>query len=395
MNEKIIEWTQIFLKRIQERTLETHVAYDEGYKFESVNHFLAHFDIESENLVANLSEAIVNNNLVTAAMYFPRKMLLIYAEHYPEETREILRNLFDESKDVYIRIDDTETAFLNLEARQANEENRKPVSTYIGLRFISLLLGYRHPNKYNPLKPAEWRVFARFIDPDFKIPHHTSAGEQYRTYNKYIEPLRLHIEGRPEFNRIRIALTQGLHIQDTAFRWTTQDVIFVTARYYANQKSDQAIIEPALPEDEADEPTLVNDQDTGFMALEKHLEEFVIKNWENIDFGNDLKIYSDNEGNSGQQYTTDVGIMDILATDIDGNYVVIELKRAKEGYKVVGQTLNYIGWVKENLATNDEHVYGLIIVGEADKTLKSAVKPVENILKIKEYHIQFSLTDGV
>lgn len=393
MNEKIQEWAQLFLERLRERTLETHVTYDEGYKFQAVDHFLAHFDLESEDLAANLDEAILNNNLVTAAMYFPRKMLLIYAHIYPEETRGILRNLFDEEKDVHARIDETAAAFTELEHRRASEDNAEPANTYIGLRFISLLLGYVHPNKYNPLKPAEWKVFARFVDPTFTMPHRTSPGEQYRIYCKYIEPLRHYIEQQPEFARLRSALTHGLHIQDSAFRWTTQDVIFVTARHYADQKAkDNVPTEQRAAETETPESIISEEPDTGFMALEKHLEEYVLKNWDNIDFGEKLTLYADEEGSTGQQYTTDVGIIDILARDANGGFVVIELKRAQEGYKVVGQTLNYIGWVKANLAEEGERVRGLVIVGRADKTLRSAVQPVSDIIGLREYHIQLSLS---
>lgn len=392
MDNKIQEWVGIFLKRLEERTLETHVTYDEGYKFQSVDHFLANINLDAENLAANLDEAIINNNLVSAAMYLPRKMLLLYAQRYSEETRDILRNLFDESTDIYARINETEASFKALEYRRAQELNQKEASTYIGLRFISLLLGYMHPDKYNAIKPAEWKVFARFVNPDFSIPQHTPPGEQYRIYGEYIELLRQQVESMPEFIKIREALTHGLHMQDSAFRWTTQDVIFVTARHYASQKSAQAIKMPSIS-DEPDQTAPEDDnQDTGFMALEKHLEEYVIKNWDNIDFGAQIVIYSDGEGNTGQQYTTDVGIIDILAQDTQGNYIVIELKRGQEGYKVIGQTLNYIGWVKNNLAQNNETVTGLIIVGAADKTLKSAIQPVQDIIKLKEYHIQFSLT---
>lgn len=395
MDDKIQKWVGIFLKRLEERTLETHVTYDEGYKFQSVDHFLANINLDAENLAANLDEAIINNNLVSAAMYFPRKMLLLYAQRYPEETRTILRNLFDESKDVYTRINETEASFKALEYRRAQEFNQKESHTYIGLRFISLLLGYMYPDTYNALKPAEWKVFARFVNPNFSIPQHTPPGEQYRIYCEYIEPLRQQIEHMPEFTKIREALTHGLHMRDSAFRWVTQDVIFVTARHYASQNSTQAIKQPSVSEEPNQAaPETYDSQDTGFMALEKHLEEYVIKNWDNIDFGAQIAIYSDSEGNTGQQYTTDVGIIDILAQDTHGNYIVIELKRAQEGYKVVGQTLNYIGWVKNNLAQNDEKVTGLIIVGQADKTLKSAIQPVQDIIELREYHIQFSLTSA-
>jgi DNA polymerase-1 len=51
------------------------------------------------------------------------------------------------------------------------------------------------------------------------------------------------------------------------------------------------------------------------MPLEKYLEEYIMKNWDIVDFGEKLFIYRDEDGTPGQQYVTDVGIMDILAKD--------------------------------------------------------------------------------
>lgn len=132
-------------------------------------------------------------------------------------------------------------------------------------------------------------------------------------------------------------------------------------------------------------------EDTGFMALEAHLEEYVVRNWENIDFGEDLELYVEEDGTTGQQYTTDVGIIDILAKDSAGNFVVIELKRAESGYKVVGQILNYIGWVQDKLALDGQQVRGLIVVGKADKTLLSSLKPISDKVKLKEYRVTMQL----
>lgn len=391
------QWLRIFLDAIKERGIPTHVEHDEGYKFKSVNTFQTYFDIEATDLAGNLDQAIETNNLVVGAMYFPKKMLLIYALQYPNETREILRNLFDESKDIIERINHTKTAFENLEIKRAKVENHKPYNTYIGLRFISLLLGFYGPNKYNALKPSEWKVFARFMNADFGIANKTSAGEQYRIYTEYINSLRDFVSNRPEIIEIKNALTDGLEFKDDEFRWMTQDVIFVTARAYADKKANE---QDDKKEDYDAKPKAVqpsgiafDENDTGFMAYEEHLEEYVIKNWGNIDFGEELTMYIEDDGTTGQQYTTDVGILDILAKDKSGNFVVIELKRADSGYKVVGQTLNYIGWVQENLATNGEKVRGLIIVGKADKQLLMAVRPVSEMINLKEYRVHMQLKD--
>jgi len=129
-------------------------------------------------------------------------------------------------------------------------------------------------------------------------------------------------------------------------------------------------------------------------VLEKYLEEFIISNFKAV-FSDNLTIYTDpQEGVVGQQYTTDVGTIDILGVDANSDsLVVIELKKGREADKVVGQTLRYMGWVEENLARQGQKVKGLIICREADPKLTYALKPVSSI-SVKYYNIQFRLRDS-
>lgn len=389
------EWLRIFLDHIRKHGIQKHVEHHEGYKFKSVNHFQTHFDIESLDLAGNIDDSILSNNLVAGSMYFPKRMLMHYAEDFPDETRQILKHLFNNDADIAERINRTKTAFDTLESKRSEKNGEPPANTYISLRFISLLLGFMYPDQYNPLKPAEWKVFSRFINPEFKIPHKTPPGEQYKLYNDYIEGLRQIVKQRAEFNEIRESLTDGLEFKDSEFRWVTQDVIFVSARQYSHSKSEEITSEDTNdiqiePDNIRLKSSLSDDDYTGFMPLEEHLEEYVVNNWANINFGEELSMYVDEDGNTGQQYTTDVGIIDILATDKNGDFIVIELKRNSSGYKVVGQILNYMSWVKDQLAEGKK-VRGLIIVGKADKTLLSAIKPVSEIVQLKEYRVQLDL----
>jgi restriction system protein len=126
--------------------------------------------------------------------------------------------------------------------------------------------------------------------------------------------------------------------------------------------------------------------------MEKYLEEFIISNFDKI-FPKNLKLIEDEDGNVLNQYPTDVGIIDILAQDTKTKaYIIIELKKGKESDKVVGQTLRYMGWIKENLAIDGEEVKGIIICKEADTKLKYAVSMIKDI-SIKYYEIDFRIRD--
>jgi len=132
--------------------------------------------------------------------------------------------------------------------------------------------------------------------------------------------------------------------------------------------------------------------DTTTFVMEKHLEDFLIANWENTDFGKKYELINDEKGELvSQQYHTDVGSIDILVKDKEnGGYTVIELKRDKTSDSAVGQLLRYMGWVRENLA-NGKPVHGIIIAAESDKRLAYALKMIDGA-ELYLYQIDFKLT---
>ena len=125
-------------------------------------------------------------------------------------------------------------------------------------------------------------------------------------------------------------------------------------------------------------------------VLEKYLEEFIVSNFNTI-FKGKLKIYEDTEGIDGQQYSTDIGPIDILAVEQASNsFVVIELKKGRPSDKVVGQILRYMGWVKQNLCTDGQAVKGLVICRDPDPKLTYALTMVNNI-DVRYYGVSFTL----
>ncbi|MEZ4866630.1 MAG: endonuclease NucS [Caldilineaceae bacterium] len=125
-------------------------------------------------------------------------------------------------------------------------------------------------------------------------------------------------------------------------------------------------------------------------VLEKYLEEFIVSNFNTI-FKGDLKIYEDVEGLDGQQYSTGIGPIDILAVELKSNsFVVIELKKGRPSDQVVGQILRYMGWVKENLCQGDQTVKGIVICRDPDPKLSYALKMVNNV-DIRYYSVSFTL----
>ena len=126
-------------------------------------------------------------------------------------------------------------------------------------------------------------------------------------------------------------------------------------------------------------------------VLEKYLEEFIVSNFEEI-FGDGIQLHEDEEGSVGKQYPTDVGTIDILAWDpAKACYVVIELKKGKTSDVVVGQTLRYMGWVREHLCQQGESVRGVIICRDQDDRLDYALSVVSNV-EVQFYRVDFQLS---
>ena len=77
-----------------------------------------------------------------------------------------------------------------------------------------------------------------------------------------------------------------------------------------------------------------------------------------------------------QQYKTDIGRIDILAKDkVEGNYVVIELKKNQTSDDTIGQILRYMGWILEEKDSN----VSIIVAGAYDTKLNYATKLNENL----------------
>jgi len=142
-------------------------------------------------------------------------------------------------------------------------------------------------------------------------------------------------------------------------------------------------------------PTLLSTdatiEDASEFALEKHLEEFLVKNWSQTELGKKYNIYEEEGELVGQQYPTDTGNIDILAISKDKNVLlVVELKKGRASDNVVGQVQRYMGYVKEELAESNQYVHGVIIALEDDIKIKRALAVASNI-EFYRYQVSFKL----
>jgi restriction system protein len=132
-------------------------------------------------------------------------------------------------------------------------------------------------------------------------------------------------------------------------------------------------------------------EDVSAFAMEKHLEDFLVENWQRTPFGRDFDIYEEDGECIGQQFPTDSGSMVIFAVSKDRKtLMVIELKKGRANDVVVGQILRYMGYVKDELTEPGQQTRGVIIAMEDDLKLKRALSMVPNI-DFYRYEVSFKL----
>ncbi|WP_147273876.1 endonuclease NucS domain-containing protein [Fontibacillus phaseoli] len=122
--------------------------------------------------------------------------------------------------------------------------------------------------------------------------------------------------------------------------------------------------------------------------FEAQLRDFIVQNLSSININcMMLKLFVDENLRDGVEYPTEVGPIDILCVDQNGDFIVFELKLGKGPDRAIGQIARYMGWVKKNIAA-DKEVKGIIVAKEVDNKLKYAASVVPGI-SLYEYQIKF------
>ena len=114
-------------------------------------------------------------------------------------------------------------------------------------------------------------------------------------------------------------------------------------------------------------------------TIEYHLRDFLGQNPEAIPVGGkQLSLFVDENDTDGVEYPTDVGRIDILAVDDAGDFVVLELKRARSLDRAIGQLSRYMGWVRHTICKG-KPVRGVIVAKAISHNLRYAATVIPEV----------------
>lgn len=135
----------------------------------------------------------------------------------------------------------------------------------------------------------------------------------------------------------------------------------------------------------------------GEFVKERHLQQYLVNNWERMGLSREWDIYSDaDDPEAGVEFSTGIGRPDILLAHESGASVcVLELKKGGTSDRAVGQLLRYVGWVRQHLTElegvdADAEVEGRLVVSEPSEKLEYAVSAVSDVY-LYRYEMDVSL----
>lgn len=132
----------------------------------------------------------------------------------------------------------------------------------------------------------------------------------------------------------------------------------------------------ALQPDTHSESSYVDSKQT---ISERNLENILVERLNDIEPG--LQLFK------RQLTVRPVGRIDILCTDRNNDFVVIELKKYDAPKSsVIDQITGYMGYVRKHIAKEEQKVRGIIICGQKDERLIYSASAVNN-LEVKTFRI--------
>lgn len=148
---------EVFNKAVEEYRKELpNTRPNELFKWQAVQWFQDHWDIDAEDFPAMLDQTLAKTqSLLASNMFFPRKMIVELAKFDTKTVRNMFIDLFDENKDLLGRCQNFEEKSSELislhKPKKMSYQNFNTISTYLWLRY---------PDKYYIYKSGDYREIA-------------------------------------------------------------------------------------------------------------------------------------------------------------------------------------------------------------------------------------------
>ena len=105
-------------------------------------------------------------------------------------------------------------------------------------------------------------------------------------------------------------------------------------------------------------------------------------------------IYADESGKPvGDNFSTPVGRIDLLAQDLKGNHVVIMVPEPNEAVTIVSDILQRMGWVRKHLAEDSKEVRGIVVLEQLPEEAAYAAAGAGGAVSFKAFRVALTFHD--
>lgn len=206
---------------------------DEKYKWEAVKCFQDNWDVKAEDFADMLSRSLSKTyNLLASMNNFPARMITGFAKTAPEEVRAMYIDLFDETKEVYERINAFKMQSSILLEKYGNGAGQH----YQYENAITTCLWLRYPDKYYIYKFGEVKAASDVLESDYRFKKGAYA-DNIRNFYKFYDEICEELKQDTELvNLFRSQLTSDCY-PDPELKTLTFDVGFYISREYSKKDS--------------------------------------------------------------------------------------------------------------------------------------------------------------
>uniref|UniRef100_UPI003FEF6FF1 AAA family ATPase n=1 Tax=Prevotella sp. TaxID=59823 RepID=UPI003FEF6FF1 len=206
---------------------------NEKYKWEAVKCFQDNWDVKAEDFADMLSRSLSKTyNLLASMNNFPARMITGFAKTAPEEVRAMYIDLFDETKEVYERINAFKMQSSILLEKYGNGAGQH----YQYENAITTYLWLRYPDKYYIYKFGEVKAASDVLESDYRFKKGAYA-DNIRNFYKFYDEICEELKQDTELvNLFRSQLTSDCY-PDPELKTLTFDVGFYISREYSKKDS--------------------------------------------------------------------------------------------------------------------------------------------------------------
>lgn len=207
---------------------------DEKYKWEAVKWFQDNWDVNAPDFAEMLNRSLDKTfNLLASNNNFPKGMIVGFAKAAPEEVRAMFIALFDESKDVFERMD----AFKFQSSILLEKYGNGAAQHYQYENAISTYLWLRYPDKYYIYKFGEVKTVANELEADYRFKKGAYA-DNIRNFLRLYDEISLTLKEDTELvNLFQSQLTDTCY-PDPELKTLTVDVGFYISRFYSQNDTN-------------------------------------------------------------------------------------------------------------------------------------------------------------